>query len=62
MFLLGFNFYAVAILRLSMSGDLKVLIGQHGVVRKKVTESFSRSTDYQTLDASTKKKCYFRVP
>ena len=40
-FSLSFNFYAVAILRLSMAGDLKVLIGQRGVVRKKVTESFN---------------------
>ena len=37
-----------------MFGDLKVLIGQRGVVRKKVTESFNRSTDYQTLNASAK--------
>ena len=37
-----------------MSVNLKVLVGQRKIVRKKVTESFNRSDSYQTLDTSAK--------
>ena len=37
-----------------MSVNLKVLVGQRKIVRKKVTECFNRSDRYQTLDTAAK--------